>query len=100
MIQPAPTEFEYYLNETDQPFAGWDFSRLTDTGRMREFPLRWNYYVHVRERLSAVRSQLDMGTGGGEFRRANKDKILRYRSHHLLFASDPVANSGFLRTEV
>ncbi|WP_025852264.1 class I SAM-dependent methyltransferase [Paenibacillus ehimensis] len=67
MAQSAPTEFEYYLNETEQPFAGWDFSHLTGTGRMREFPLRWNYYVHVRERLPVVRSLLDMGTGGGEF---------------------------------
>jgi hypothetical protein len=52
--------------ETAVPFAGWDFSYVTRTGRMKEAPLPWNYANLVSRRLRGAESLLDMGTGGGE----------------------------------
>lgn len=60
------TPFEQLIAEAErQPFSGWDFSYLR--GRMREEAPRWDYASLVCERLRAVKSALDMGTGGGEF---------------------------------
>lgn len=47
--------------------TGWDFSALTNTGRMKESPLPWNYSAIVRHHLPGTKRLLDMGTGGGEF---------------------------------
>lgn len=47
--------------------TGWDFSRLTETGRMRETPLPWDYHAIVKQYMNGVIRMLDMGTGGGEF---------------------------------
>jgi len=59
--------FEAYLEEAENaPFSGWDFSYITQTGRMVEAPLKWNYYNVVLPWLSKARTMLDMGTGGGE----------------------------------
>jgi len=58
---------EYLENEESREFEGWDFSYLESTGRTREFPLRWNYWNVVKEKMDGVTSLLDMGTGGGEF---------------------------------
>lgn len=58
------------MAEYSTDFSGWDFSYLTDSGRMRESVLPWNYRSLVEDRLSLARnsvSLLDMGTGGGEF---------------------------------
>ncbi len=46
---------------------GWDFSSLTDSGRMRETGLPWNYAEIVKKNMTGVKRMLDMGTGGGEF---------------------------------
>ena len=47
--------------------TGWDFSKLTETGRMRETPLPWDYHAIVKQYMNGVNRMLDMGTGGGEF---------------------------------
>lgn len=58
--------FEHLIHEAlDQDFSGWDWSYLD--GRMVESPLGWDYRQIVFERLRAVQSLLDIGTGGGEF---------------------------------
>ncbi|HHV95300.1 MAG TPA: class I SAM-dependent methyltransferase [Clostridiaceae bacterium] len=59
--------FNYLIGEANKKFEGWDFSYLESTGRMQEFPLRWNYRNKVKSRMSGISSLLDMGTGGGEF---------------------------------
>ncbi len=55
-----------FRKEAETPFAGWDFSYLTRTGRMVEAPLSWNYVSLVRKQMLGIQSMLDMGTGGGE----------------------------------
>ncbi|MFS0557508.1 class I SAM-dependent methyltransferase [Brevibacillus sp. 179-C9.3 HS] len=55
-----------FEEEVEAPFAGWDFARLTATGRMQDAPLGWNYVSIVKRKMHGVRSMLDMGTGGGE----------------------------------
>lgn len=59
--------FEFWLNEAQHPFSGWDFSHIIDTGRMRTVPLTWSYTSEVLPRLHRVESVVDLGTGGGEY---------------------------------
>lgn len=59
--------FHYLIDEVNEKFEGWDFSYLESTGRMREFPLSWNYRNEIMLRMHGIFSLLDMGTGGGEF---------------------------------
>lgn len=59
--------FKFYLNEYQDKFSGWDFSYITDTGRMKEFPLKWSYTSKILKKLRNTECFLDMGTGGGEF---------------------------------
>lgn len=47
--------------------TGWDFSALTNSGRMKETPLPWDYHAIVKQHMAAAKTMLDMGTGGGEF---------------------------------
>jgi len=56
-----------YLEEWKKEFKGWDFSYLDKYGRLKEFPLSWNYYNEISKYLKNSKSLLDMGTGGGEF---------------------------------
>lgn len=61
--------FDFFIEQTLNSFKGWDFSNITDTGRMDDSPLDWSYsskileIIHQRE----IKNMLDMGTGGGEF---------------------------------
>lgn len=55
-----------FQEEMEAPFSGWDFARLTATGRMQDAPLGWNYRSIVKRNMQGIRSILDMGTGGGE----------------------------------
>lgn len=55
-----------FQEEVEAAFEGWNFSRLTETGRMQEAPLSWNYPSVVRQKMKGIHSMLDMGTGGGE----------------------------------
>ena len=59
--------FDLLIEEGKVPFTGWDFSYITDTGRMAEFPLSWNYTVKVLLKVRQSKRMLDMGTGGGEY---------------------------------
>ncbi|MFX0078235.1 MAG: class I SAM-dependent methyltransferase [Candidatus Hermodarchaeota archaeon] len=59
--------FQHLLKEVDQPFAGWDFSYLSQTGRWQSEPLPWSYASTLWPYLRNASSLLDMGTGGGEF---------------------------------
>ncbi len=47
--------------------TGWDFSKLTESGRMKETPLPWDYHAIVKQHVPGAGRMLDMGTGGGEF---------------------------------
>ena len=59
--------FEHLIDEIDSfTFSGWDFSYITETGRMQEVPVRWNYYSKIKPYLYNVDRLLDLGTGGGE----------------------------------
>ncbi|WP_097230806.1 class I SAM-dependent methyltransferase [Streptomyces zhaozhouensis] len=49
------------------PFEGWDFGPWQGRLPEPESRLPWSYRELVGERLSAARSLLDLGTGGGEF---------------------------------
>ncbi|HVI48827.1 MAG TPA: methyltransferase domain-containing protein [Chitinophaga sp.] len=63
------------MNYIEQEKAtGWDFSYLTNTGRMAESPLPWNYFVTVCRHLSPGNTILDLGTGGGELLSLLPDK--------------------------
>lgn len=53
--------------EYNKTFEGWDFSYLSQWGRMKEFPLTWNYRNVIQAYIDNSHSLLDMGTGGGEF---------------------------------
>lgn len=59
--------FEHVLADDEQAFSGWDFSYLTQKGRMQECPVRWNYTSMVERLMRRSQAMLDMGTGGGEF---------------------------------
>lgn len=60
-------KFDKLLKDNDKKFEGWDFSYLTKRGRVKQFPLRWNYYNEIKGYCSNSKCMLDMGTGGGEF---------------------------------
>jgi SAM-dependent methyltransferase len=59
--------FDLLMADANHPFAGWDFSHISATGRMAEAPLTWSYASKLLMPLRRVQSLLDMGTGGGEF---------------------------------
>jgi SAM-dependent methyltransferase len=58
--------FESYLKEVEKPFSGWDFSYITQTGRMNSGLLTWSYGSVVFPLIQKATAMLDMGTGGGE----------------------------------
>jgi SAM-dependent methyltransferase len=60
-------KFKKFILEKDKVFKGWDFTYLSQSGRMNEFPLSWNYYNEIMDYCNEADSLLDMGTGGGEF---------------------------------
>lgn len=59
-------KFNKYIKDYEASFEGWDFSYLSESGRMSEFPLTWNYYNEIMDYCNDAQSMLDMGTGGGE----------------------------------
>ena len=67
MSAHADQLFQSYLKDAKQPFCGWDFSYITDTGRMQSELLPWSYGSMVAPLLRRAETMLDMGTGGGEF---------------------------------
>ena len=57
--------FDFYIEEAEHPFSGWDFSYIED--RMVTAPFTWSYSGKILPVIRKVDSVLDMGTGGGEF---------------------------------
>lgn len=54
-----------WLDEEQQSFTGWDFSRLDQ--RMIGEGVPWDYKAMVLSYMRGAGRMLDMGTGGGEF---------------------------------
>ena len=57
-------EIEFWKQEEEKPFKGWDFSYLSD--RMSEEQTPWSYSTRARALMRQSESVLDMATGGGE----------------------------------
>ncbi|MCU5378496.1 class I SAM-dependent methyltransferase [Bacillus cereus] len=55
------------LESANTNFSGWDFSFISETGRMKSEPLSWSYGSTAFQLMHHAESMLDMGTGGGEF---------------------------------
>lgn len=55
------------LESANTHFSGWDFSFISETGRMKSEPLSWSYGSTAFQLMQRAKSMLDMGTGGGEF---------------------------------
>jgi len=60
----AKQHSEFWQQEEEAPFAGWDFSYLD--GRMIEEDVPWSYEQRAQELMPQIRALLDMDTGGGE----------------------------------
>lgn len=56
-----------YLEDVNKRFEGWNFSYISETGRMGSELLSWSYGSMVKPLVQNAHSMLDMGTGGGEF---------------------------------
>ncbi|WP_368906148.1 class I SAM-dependent methyltransferase [Bacillus wiedmannii] len=59
--------FSSLLESANINFSGWDFSFISETGRMKCEPLSWSYGSTAFQLMQHAESMLDMGTGGGEF---------------------------------
>ncbi len=59
--------FTTYLQEQEEAFSGWDFSRLTSLNRFNSSLLPWSYGGLAYAAMQQANAVLDMGTGGGEF---------------------------------
>lgn len=59
-------QFEHWIGQASQPFSGWDFSYIVETGRMNSDCLAWSYGSMAIPLIQDAESMLDMGTGGGE----------------------------------
>ncbi|MGH0597630.1 class I SAM-dependent methyltransferase [Bacillus mycoides] len=59
--------FSALLESAKTNFSGWDFSFISETGRMNSEPLPWSYGSTAFQLMQRAKSMLDMGTGGGEF---------------------------------
>ncbi|PFE03325.1 SAM-dependent methyltransferase [Bacillus cereus] len=55
------------LENANTSFSGWDFSFITETGRMKSELLSWSYGSMAFQLIQNAHAMLDMGTGGGEF---------------------------------
>lgn len=60
-------QFYQLLKSIEEPFSGWDFSFIIETGRMNSSLLSWSYGSMAIPLVETASSLLDMGTGGGEF---------------------------------
>ncbi|PDZ42676.1 class I SAM-dependent methyltransferase [Bacillus wiedmannii] len=55
------------LESANTNFSGWDFSFISETGRIKSEPLSWSYGSTAFQLMQHAESMVDMGTGGGEF---------------------------------
>ncbi|WP_366597120.1 class I SAM-dependent methyltransferase [Bacillus pumilus] len=60
-------QFSSLIKQADEPFVGWDFAFISETGRMKSDMLSWSYGSIATSLVQNARIMLDMGTGGGEF---------------------------------
>lgn len=67
MTTASENLLDFWLEEAEHPFTGWDFSHIMGTGRMRTAPYTWSYTSVLLPRLRRAERMLDMGTGGGEY---------------------------------
>jgi SAM-dependent methyltransferase len=58
--------YGFLVEEYNHPFKGWDFSYITEAGRMSEGPRKWSYGSIVLTRIRQSSALLDIATGGGE----------------------------------
>ena len=59
--------FEQLMDEIDSfDFSDGEFFYITETGRMQEVLVKWNYFSKIRPYLYNAKRLLDVGTGGGE----------------------------------
>lgn len=58
--------FSDYLKEVNQHFEGWNFSYISESGRIGSGLVSWSYGSMVKPLVQNANSMLDMGTGGGE----------------------------------
>lgn len=50
------------LESANTNFNGWDFSFISETGRMKSEPLSWSYGSTAFQLMQHAESMLDMGT--------------------------------------
>ena len=55
------------VEQANQEFSGWDFSFISQTGRVQSDSLPWSYGSRLLCYMQSSNRMLDMGTGGGEF---------------------------------
>lgn len=60
-------EFLQFLENYKQSFSGWDFSFISDTGRVASEPLEWSYVSKAMKFIHSSKAMLDMGTGGESY---------------------------------
>lgn len=70
--EPMNDLIQFWKQEEQQPFIGWDFSYLD--GRMVEATEPWSYLARAATLMQDATALLDMGTGGGE-------RLLTLRAH-------------------
>ncbi len=58
--------FDQYVKDFEETFSGWDFSFVSETGRIQSGALSWSYGSKVLPYIRRADALLDMGTGGGE----------------------------------
>ncbi|RXJ04384.1 class I SAM-dependent methyltransferase [Anaerobacillus alkaliphilus] len=58
--------FLTYIRNMNESFSGWDFSYITNTGRVQNELMTWSYGSLLVPNLAKANTMLDMGTGGGE----------------------------------
>lgn len=49
------------LESANTHFSGWDFSFISETGRMKSEPLSWSYGSTAYQLMQRAKSMLDMG---------------------------------------
>ena len=55
------------LDSVNTNFSGWDFSFISETGRMKSEPLSWSYGSTAFQLMQHTESMLDMGTAAESF---------------------------------
>jgi len=75
--------FEFWKQEEQRPFTGFDFSYFADKWVDEGPP--WSYEAMVREQMAKANSVLDIGTGGGE-------KLAQFKD---VFPPKTVATEGY-----